>query len=86
MYLCFSLCPFRLLQCYVFYRQYFFTNKTTDQIEKGKQDDALSDLSSLLGELKGMAVDMGSEIERSVNGVIFECYALFCLPVILVDY
>ncbi|QCD80830.1 SNAP25 homologous protein SNAP33-like [Vigna unguiculata] len=34
------------------------------EIEKNKQDDALSDLSDLLGELKGMAVDMGSEIER----------------------
>ncbi|XP_028763537.1 SNAP25 homologous protein SNAP33-like [Neltuma alba] len=33
------------------------------EIEKGKQDDALSDLSDLLGELKHMAVDMGSEIE-----------------------
>lgn len=37
-----------------------------NQIEKAKQDDALSDLSNLLGELKGMAVDMGTEIERSV--------------------
>lgn len=34
------------------------------EVEKGKQDDALSDLSDLLGELKGMAIDMGSEIER----------------------
>lgn len=34
------------------------------QVEKAKQDDALSDLSNLLGELKNMAVDMGSEIER----------------------
>ncbi|XP_054804895.1 SNAP25 homologous protein SNAP33-like [Prosopis cineraria] len=33
------------------------------EIEKGKQDDALSDLSDLLGELKDMAIDMGSEIE-----------------------
>ncbi|KVI06409.1 Target SNARE coiled-coil domain-containing protein [Cynara cardunculus var. scolymus] len=32
--------------------------------EKGKQDDGLSDLSDILGELKEMAVDMGSEIER----------------------
>ncbi|KAL2656638.1 hypothetical protein GLYMA_04G164400v4 [Glycine max] len=32
------------------------------EVEKGKQDDALSDLSDLLGELKGMAIDMGSEI------------------------
>ncbi|KAL3637890.1 SNAP25 protein snap33 [Castilleja foliolosa] len=34
------------------------------EIEKVKQDDALSDLSNLLGELKGMAIDMGSEIDR----------------------
>ncbi|KAJ1421839.1 Target SNARE coiled-coil-like proteiny domain [Sesbania bispinosa] len=34
------------------------------EVEKGKQDDALSNLSDLLGELKEMAVDMGSEIER----------------------
>ncbi|XP_051115755.1 SNAP25 homologous protein SNAP33 [Andrographis paniculata] len=34
------------------------------EMEKGKQDDALSDLSNILGELKEMAIDMGSEIER----------------------
>jgi synaptosomal-associated protein 25 len=34
------------------------------QVEKSKQDDALSDISDLLGELKGMAINMGSEIER----------------------
>ncbi|BBH03993.1 soluble N-ethylmaleimide-sensitive factor adaptor protein 33 [Prunus dulcis] len=34
------------------------------ELEKAKQDDGLSDLSDLLGELKDMAVDMGSEIER----------------------
>ncbi|CAA0828739.1 Putative SNAP25 homologous protein SNAP30 [Striga hermonthica] len=32
--------------------------------EKMKQDDALSDLGGILGELKGMAVDMGSELNR----------------------
>lgn len=47
------------------------------QIEKGKQDDALSDLSDLLGELKGMAVDMGSEIDRLVER--FEPYKFFTL-------
>ena len=31
-----------------------------------KQDDALSDLSNILGELKVMAIDMGSEIDGSV--------------------
>lgn len=34
------------------------------EVEKAKQDDGLSDLSNLLGELKDMAVDMGSEIDR----------------------
>ncbi|KAM3703512.1 hypothetical protein ACB098_04G100300 [Castanea mollissima] len=34
------------------------------EVEKEKQDDALSDISSILGELKDMAIDMGSEIER----------------------
>lgn len=29
-----------------------------------KQDDALSDLSNILGELKEMAVDMGSELDK----------------------
>ncbi|KAI8543246.1 hypothetical protein RHMOL_Rhmol08G0202500 [Rhododendron molle] len=33
-------------------------------VEKAKQDDGLSDLSNLLEELKYMAVDMGSEIDR----------------------
>ena len=31
-----------------------------------KQEDALSDLSNILGELKGMAVDMGTELDRCV--------------------
>ncbi|XP_004298390.1 PREDICTED: putative SNAP25 homologous protein SNAP30 [Fragaria vesca subsp. vesca] len=34
------------------------------EAEKAKQDDALSDLSNILGDLKGMATDMGSELER----------------------
>nr|CAB3501623.1 unnamed protein product [Digitaria exilis] len=33
------------------------------QAEKAKQDDALSDLSNTLGQLKEMAVDMGTEID-----------------------
>lgn len=33
-------------------------------VEKAKQDDALSDLSNILGDLKGMAVDMGTELDR----------------------
>ncbi|ESW29578.1 hypothetical protein PHAVU_002G081500 [Phaseolus vulgaris] len=32
--------------------------------EKAKQDDALSDLSDILGDLKGMAIGMGSELDR----------------------
>ncbi|MCD9641837.1 Synaptosomal-associated protein 47 [Datura stramonium] len=34
------------------------------EFEKAKQDDALSDLSNILGDLKGMAVDMGSELDK----------------------
>lgn len=34
------------------------------ELEKAKQDDALSDLSDILGDLKGMALDMGTEIDR----------------------
>jgi len=37
-----------------------------EQLEKSKQDDSLSDLSNILGELKNMAVDMGTEIDRWV--------------------
>lgn len=33
-------------------------------MEKEKQDDALSDLSNILGDLKGMASEMGSELDR----------------------
>ncbi|KAG1347834.1 SNAP25-like protein SNAP33 [Cocos nucifera] len=39
------------------------------EVEKAKQDDALSDLSNLLGELKHMAVDMGAEIERQTKAM-----------------
>lgn len=38
-------------------------------MEKAKQDDGLSDLSDLLGELKNMAVDMGSEMEKQKDGL-----------------
>ncbi|XP_077230548.1 putative SNAP25 homologous protein SNAP30 [Tasmannia lanceolata] len=34
------------------------------EMEKAKQDDALSDLSDVVGQLKDMAVDMGLEIRR----------------------
>lgn len=39
------------------------------EVEKTKQDDGLSDLSNLLEELKYMAVDMGSEIDRQQPGL-----------------
>lgn len=32
-----------------------------------KQDDALSDLSNILGELKEMAIDMGCEMDRLIT-------------------
>ncbi|KAE9609646.1 hypothetical protein Lal_00006504 [Lupinus albus] len=34
------------------------------EVEKGKQDDALSHISDILGELKDVTIHMGSEIER----------------------
>lgn len=34
------------------------------QVEKNKQDDALSDLSNVLDQLKDMAHGMGSELDR----------------------
>ncbi|CAM6105581.1 unnamed protein product [Calypogeia fissa] len=37
------------------------------EMEKNAQDDALSDLSNVLGDLKGMTLEMGHEIERQ-NG------------------
>ncbi|XP_023523341.1 SNAP25 homologous protein SNAP33-like [Cucurbita pepo subsp. pepo] len=36
------------------------------EVEKVKQDDALSDMSNILEELKEMAVDMGCEIDRQI--------------------
>ncbi|XP_052179597.1 SNAP25 homologous protein SNAP33-like [Diospyros lotus] len=39
------------------------------EVEKTKQDDALSDLSNVLAELKDMAVDMGSEIDRQTKAL-----------------
>ncbi|XP_058759471.1 SNAP25 homologous protein SNAP33-like [Vicia villosa] len=39
------------------------------EVEKGKQDDALSDISDMLGELKGMAIDMGTEIDRHIGAI-----------------
>ncbi|XP_030531609.1 SNAP25 homologous protein SNAP33-like isoform X2 [Rhodamnia argentea] len=34
------------------------------EVEKSKQDDALSEISNILGDMKDMAVDMGTEIQR----------------------
>ncbi|KAL7587811.1 putative SNAP25 homologous protein SNAP30 [Lactuca sativa] len=34
------------------------------EVEKEKQDEALDDLSDILGDLKGMATEMGSELDR----------------------
>ncbi|XP_028761747.1 putative SNAP25 homologous protein SNAP30 [Neltuma alba] len=34
------------------------------EMEKNKQDGALDDLSNILGDLKGIAVDMGTELDR----------------------
>uniref|UniRef100_A0A7C9AXL2 t-SNARE coiled-coil homology domain-containing protein n=1 Tax=Opuntia streptacantha TaxID=393608 RepID=A0A7C9AXL2_OPUST len=39
------------------------------EVEKMKQDDALLDLSNILGELKVMAIDMGSEIDGHVKAL-----------------
>ncbi|XP_016446251.1 putative SNAP25 homologous protein SNAP30 [Nicotiana tabacum] len=39
------------------------------ELEKAKQDDALSDLSNILGDLKGMAVDMGSELDKQNKAI-----------------
>ncbi|KAI9117295.1 hypothetical protein K1719_011461 [Acacia pycnantha] len=39
------------------------------EVEKGKQDDALSNISDILGDLKEMAIDMGSEIERQTKAL-----------------
>lgn len=52
-------------------RQYAEPTSAMDkvQVEKQKQDDALDDLSGILGQLKGMAVDMGSEIENQNKGL-----------------
>lgn len=48
------------------------------QVENAKQDDAFSDLSNILGELKGMALDMGSEIDRFVFSLcLSECMYMY---------
>ncbi|EOA19523.1 hypothetical protein CARUB_v10002435mg [Capsella rubella] len=39
------------------------------EMERAKQDEGLSDLSDLLGELKNMALDMGTEIQRQNHGL-----------------
>lgn len=50
-------------------------------MEKAKQDDGLADLSDLLGELKNMAVDMGTEIERFSLSYLSQLYiCTFSMP------
>ncbi|KAJ6672525.1 SYNAPTOSOMAL ASSOCIATED PROTEIN [Salix viminalis] len=39
------------------------------EFEKSKQDDALSDLSNVIGELKNMAADMGTEFDRQAGAL-----------------
>ncbi|KAK2655677.1 hypothetical protein Ddye_008729 [Dipteronia dyeriana] len=39
------------------------------EVEKTKQDDSLSELSNVLGELKNMAIDMGSELDSQNKGL-----------------
>ncbi|KAL6997739.1 hypothetical protein U1Q18_007864 [Sarracenia purpurea var. burkii] len=39
-------------------------------VEKSKQDDALLDLSNILGDLKSMAVGMGTELESNPSGAL----------------
>ncbi|CAN6550451.1 hypothetical protein ACFX13_011493 [Malus domestica] len=39
------------------------------EYEKAKQDDGLSDLSNILGDLKGMAMDMGNELDRQNKAI-----------------
>ena len=50
-------------------------------MEKAKQDDGLADLSDLLSELKNMAIDMGTEIERfsfiSLNSLYIYIHFLY---------
>lgn len=55
------------------------TNFVFQQFEKVKQDDSLSDLSNLLGQLKEMAVDMGSEIERFTIRILTKFNSIFQL-------
>ncbi|CAD5192031.1 unnamed protein product [Musa acuminata subsp. malaccensis] len=43
-------------------------------IEKAKQDDTLSDFSDVLGQLKGMALDMSTEMDRQ-NKALVACLA-----------
>lgn len=59
-------CGFQL-QCFAIFPLMVHYPCLSCQVEKAKQDDALSDLSNLLGELKDMAADMGTEIERFVT-------------------
>ena len=60
---------------------------------KTKQDDALLDLNNILDDLKGMAVDMGSELERSVISLLacprisklMHCFKMFEMSLALLE-
>ncbi|KAH0872665.1 hypothetical protein HID58_070027 [Brassica napus] len=51
------------------------------EMEKAKQDDGLADLSDLLGELKNMAIDMGTEIERFSFISLNYCTYIFSMSI-----
>lgn len=50
-----------------------------EQVEKSKQDDCLSEISNILGDLKDMAIDMGTEIERSVLSIFWLEFIIYSL-------
>lgn len=50
-----------------------------EQVEKSKQDDCLSEISNILGDLKDMAIDMGTEIERSVLSIFWMEFIIYSL-------
>ncbi|KAF2594854.1 hypothetical protein F2Q70_00042827 [Brassica cretica] len=51
------------------------------EMEKAKQDDGLADLSDLLGELKNMAIDMETEIERFSFISLNYCTYIFSMSI-----
>ncbi|CAN7118026.1 unnamed protein product [Brassica rapa subsp. narinosa] len=51
------------------------------EMEKAKQDDGFADLSDLLSELKNMAIDMGTEIERFSFISLNYCTYIFSMSI-----